>query len=34
MDKLRQAGYTKPFHTLEAGITDYVQQYLMEGIYY
>jgi ADP-L-glycero-D-manno-heptose 6-epimerase len=34
MDKLRQAGYSEPFYSLEAGITDYVQQYLMEGNYY
>jgi ADP-L-glycero-D-manno-heptose 6-epimerase len=34
MNKLRQAGYIKPFHTLEEGITDYVQQYLMDGNYY
>ena len=25
MDKLRAAGYTKPFHSLEEGIADYVQ---------
>lgn len=30
MDKLRQAGYTNPFYTLEAGIQDYVQHYLLE----
>lgn len=34
MDKLRQAGYTKPFHTLEEGIADYVQNYLMGKNYY
>ncbi|MCC6240499.1 MAG: ADP-glyceromanno-heptose 6-epimerase [Phycisphaerales bacterium] len=28
-DKLRSAGYTKPFTTLEDGIRDYVQSYLM-----
>ena len=28
MDKLRAAGYTKPFHSLEEGVADYVQQYL------
>lgn len=28
MDKLREAGYTEPFYTLEEGITDYVQNYL------
>lgn len=30
MRKLQQAGYHQPFHTLEQGITDYVQQYLLE----
>ncbi len=34
MHKLRAAGYDAPFYTLEAGITDYVQQYLqMENIW-
>lgn len=28
MDKLRSIGYSKPFHTLEEGTTDYVQNYL------
>ncbi len=28
--KLRNAGYEKPFFTLEAGITDYVTNYLLE----
>ena len=28
MDKLRAAGYENPFHSLEDGITDYVQNYL------
>jgi ADP-L-glycero-D-manno-heptose 6-epimerase len=28
MDKLRAAGYTRPFHSLEEGVKDYVQQYL------
>jgi len=28
MEKLRKAGYTKPFTSLEAGIADYVQHYL------
>ena len=31
MRKLRAAGYTAPTYTLEAGITDYVQQYLQPG---
>ena len=30
MSKLRSIGYTRPFHTLETGIDDYVKQYLME----
>lgn len=29
MDKLRSIGYDVPFHTLEEGVTDYVQQYLI-----
>lgn len=29
MDKLHQAGYPNEFYTLEEGITDYVQQYLV-----
>ncbi len=29
MDKLQRIGYTKPFHTLEEGTTDYVKKYLM-----
>lgn len=28
MDKLRKAGYTKPFYSLEEGAKDYVQNYL------
>ena len=28
MDKLRTAGYEKPFHSLENGVADYVQNYL------
>lgn len=30
MSKLRSIGYTRPFHSLEAGIDDYVKQYLLE----
>ncbi len=30
MDKLRAAGYDKPFHSLEGGIHDYVQGYLLD----
>jgi ADP-L-glycero-D-manno-heptose 6-epimerase len=28
MDRLRRAGYGAPFHSLEAGIADYVTGYL------
>ncbi len=31
MNKLNNIGYTKPFHTLEEGVTDYVSNYLMQG---
>jgi ADP-L-glycero-D-manno-heptose 6-epimerase len=34
MNKLRSIGYTKPFHTLEEGVKDYVQNYLMNEAYY
>jgi ADP-L-glycero-D-manno-heptose 6-epimerase len=34
MSKLRSIGYDKPFHSLEEGVKDYVQNYLMEGKYY
>jgi ADP-L-glycero-D-manno-heptose 6-epimerase len=34
MDKLRKAGYTKDFYSLEAGIKDYVGEYLMYQKYY
>jgi len=34
MQKLRNAGYNKPFHTLEEGVQDYVKNYLLEGKYY
>ena len=34
MEKLRSIGYTKPFHTLEEGVQDYVKNYLLEGKYY
>lgn len=33
MAKLRSIGYTKPFCTLEEGISDYVQQYLQQKNY-
>jgi ADP-L-glycero-D-manno-heptose 6-epimerase len=31
MTKLRRAGYTAPFTSLEDGVTDYVQRYLKQG---
>ncbi|MDP1622136.1 MAG: ADP-glyceromanno-heptose 6-epimerase [Bacteroidales bacterium] len=34
MDKLRATGYSKPFYTLEAAVTEYVQGYLVERIWY
>lgn len=34
MTKLQSVGYTKPFYTLEEGITDYVQEHLMTGNYF
>lgn len=30
IEKLRTAGYTSPFHSLEDGVKDYVQHYLMQ----
>ncbi|MDQ3292474.1 MAG: ADP-glyceromanno-heptose 6-epimerase [Bacteroidota bacterium] len=33
MQKLKNIGFTRPFYTLEEGITDYVQQYLIPGKY-
>lgn len=33
MDKLNNAGYDAPFHSLEEGITDYVRNYLAKGAY-
>jgi ADP-L-glycero-D-manno-heptose 6-epimerase len=30
MDKLKSIGYSKPFHSLEEGTTDYVRNYLMK----
>ena len=32
MDKLRAAGYAKPFYTLETAIAEYVQGYLLDGV--
>ncbi|MGV3642546.1 MAG: ADP-glyceromanno-heptose 6-epimerase [Adhaeribacter sp.] len=34
MDKLRSIGYDRPFHSLEEGVKDYVQHYLIPGEYY
>lgn len=34
MRKLKSVGYTKPFHTLEEGIKDYVENYLMKEMAY
>lgn len=34
MDKLRAIGYTLPFTTLEEGVKDYVQNYLLVNSYY
>ncbi len=33
LTKLRKAGYTKETSSLEAGINDYVQSYLLKGLY-
>lgn len=33
MTKLRENGYTLPFHTLEEGVFDYVQNYLLNNAY-
>ncbi|MBM3427229.1 MAG: ADP-L-glycero-D-mannoheptose-6-epimerase, partial [Bacteroidetes bacterium] len=32
MNKLKEAGYPHPFHTLEEGVKDYVQNYLLENL--
>lgn len=34
MAKLRSIGYHTPFHSLEEGIADYVQNYLQSGVYF
>jgi ADP-L-glycero-D-manno-heptose 6-epimerase len=34
MDKLKSIGYSKPFHSLEEGATDYVKNYLKAGLKY
>ncbi len=33
MDKMRNVGYDKPFHSLEEGVTDYVLKYLVNSTY-
>jgi ADP-L-glycero-D-manno-heptose 6-epimerase len=33
MGKLRAAGYTTPFYTLEQGVDDYVRNYLSKGTF-
>ncbi len=32
MEKIREAGYQEPFTSLEDGVTDYVQKYLLKGL--
>ena len=34
MEKLRKAGYAKPFFTLEDAVEEYVQGYLVDGIHF
>jgi ADP-L-glycero-D-manno-heptose 6-epimerase len=34
MEKLRSAGYPEPFYSLEAGVADYVKNYLLNKNYY
>jgi ADP-L-glycero-D-manno-heptose 6-epimerase len=34
MDKLRSIGYTQPFYSLEEGVREYVQEYLMPNRYF
>lgn len=34
MSKLQQAGYGEPFYSLEQGVREYVQEYLIPGKYY
>lgn len=34
MSKLRRAGYSAPFHSLEEGVADYVKNYLNGHLYY
>jgi hypothetical protein len=32
IDRLRESGYDAPFMTLEEGVRDYVQSYLIPGV--
>jgi ADP-L-glycero-D-manno-heptose 6-epimerase len=34
MKKLIDTGYTEPFYSLEEGVTDYVSNYLVKGMFY
>jgi ADP-L-glycero-D-manno-heptose 6-epimerase len=34
MNKLKSAGYNQEFYSLEAGVSDYVRNYLSQAIYY
>ena len=34
MDKIRAAGYTRPFYSLEEGVGEYVRDYLSKGKFY
>jgi ADP-L-glycero-D-manno-heptose 6-epimerase len=34
MEKLKNAGYSEPFYSLEAGVTDYVKKYLLSNNYF
>ena len=34
MSKLRNAGYSEPFHSLETGVKEYVEDYLSKGSYF
>jgi ADP-L-glycero-D-manno-heptose 6-epimerase len=34
MAKLKSIGYSNPFYSLEEGVKDYVQNYLMKGLYW
>jgi ADP-L-glycero-D-manno-heptose 6-epimerase len=33
MGKIKKAGYNNPVHSLEEGVTDYIQNYLMKNKY-